>query len=108
VIQKINSPTPLILIRGTKSTENHPEASSGSGMFYDQSKEEQNQSESQDSENKENTRVSEFEKSGMTEVVLDFFEHNPVEKPQPQIGLTTRYQVDATQTKGLLLNKKAE
>jgi hypothetical protein len=43
----------------------------------------------------------------MTGVVMDFYEQKPLEQ-SPSPGLTTRYQVDHSKTKGLLLNKKAE
>jgi hypothetical protein len=108
VIQKVSNPIRLTLIRGTKNTENNLGAGSGSGMSYEQSHENQPPPESQDLETKEDNKVSELKKNGMTAVVLSFLENKLVEQSQHQVGLTAKYQADSSQTKGLLLNKKAE
>lgn len=109
MINKVNSPPKLTLVKASKSMENDPGGSSGSGLGYerlpDRPKEEEEQ------EEKEKIKlavVSELEKAGMTEVVKDFYEHKNSEQPQQSPGLATRYQTKTSRSKGLLLNKKAE
>jgi hypothetical protein len=112
LINKVNAPPKLTLIRASKSMEHDPGASSGSGLGYERPREqnqEENQEEEKDSKGPKLAIVSELEKAGMTEVVKDFYEHRNNETPAPQSpGLSTRYQADVSRTKGLLLNKKAE
>jgi hypothetical protein len=50
--------------------------------------------------------VSPVEQSGMTEVLREFHENK--KEREPSTGLTTRYHPSAGNTKGLLLNRKAE
>ena len=89
--------------------ENDPGASSGSGLAYERPPEREKEKKQEDHEEPKLSIVSELEKVGMTEVIKDFYEHKNPEPTTPSAGLTTkRYSVDATPTKGLLLNKKAE
>jgi len=112
LINKVNALPKLSLVKETKEPQNDPGASSGSGLAYERPRENHpDQSEKKDPG--EDTPVlavvSELEKPGMTEVVKDFYEHRNEEQPQSQSpGLSTRYQIDGSRTKGLLLNKKAE
>ena len=90
--------------------EHDPGASSGSGMAYDRPPErnqEQDTGSEEDQKKPKLSVVSELEKSGMTEVVKDFYEQKTSEQSNPA-GLATRYLTDTSRTKGLLLNKKAE
>lgn len=108
MINKVNNPVHLTLVRETKGAENDPGSSSGSGVAYERPPEKQEEHQDEKPEKPKLMVVSELEKAGMTEVIKDFYEHKVGDQPPPQIGLTTRYQVDSSKTKGLLLNKKAE
>lgn len=111
MINKVNSPPKLTLINASKGMEHNPGASSGSGLSYEGPPKRQDEQEPDEQDDQKKTKlsvVSELEKAGMTEVVIDFYEHkNPEQAPQSP-GLTTKYQSDNSKTKGLLLNKKAE
>jgi hypothetical protein len=90
--------------------EHDPGASSGSGMAYDRPPEKHQGTDSEEDPGSNKPKlsiVSELEKSGMTEVVKDFYELKTPE-PTSSPGLATRYLTDTSRTKGLLLNKKAE
>ena len=108
---KVNRPPQLELVRGSQNLENDPGASSGSGLSYDGPPKDQK---NEDPENEQSGKkpklrvVSELEKGGMTEVVTEFYEHKNPEGQAQNPGLSARYQVDQSKTKGLLLNKKAE
>jgi hypothetical protein len=107
LINKVNNVIDLNQVKASKEAENDPGSSTGSGLTYERPPEGQEQ-EGEKREEKPKLRiVSELEKAGMTEVVKDFYENKPQEAA-PSIGLTTRYQIDTSKTKGLLLNKKAE
>ncbi len=112
MINKVNAPPKLTLVKASKSMEHDPGASSGSGLGYERPQErqkEENQEDDKDPKAPKIAVVSELEKAGMTEVVKDFYEHrNGETAPPASPGLSTRYQADASRTKGLLLNKKAE
>lgn len=108
MINKINNPIHLTLVKETKEAENDPGASSGSGLFYQPPPEQSEEKEEEPKRKRKLAPVSELQKSGMTEVVLDFYEHKSQEHHSPQAGLTSKYQVDSGKSKGLLLNKKAE
>jgi len=112
LINKVNGPTKLTLVKASKGMEHDPGASSGSGLAYERQPEhqkEEKKEEEQDSKGPKLAVVSELEKAGMTEVVKDFYEHRNNETAAPHSpGLSTRYQTDSSRTKGLLLNKKAE
>jgi len=107
LINKVNNSVHLTLVKATKEAENDPGSSTGSGVAYERPPE-KNESEEGNKDHKPRLSVvSELEKAGMTEVVLNFHE-NKLQEQSPQIGLTSRYQIDSSKTKGLLLNKKAE
>jgi len=109
VINKVNNPVHLTLVRETKGAENDPGSSTGSGVAYERPSAQKDERPEEEKKGKPKLAiVSELEKAGMTEVIKDFYENKTGEQPTPQIGLTTRYQVDSSKTKGLLLNKKAE
>lgn len=111
MINKVNSPPKLELVTASKSMENDPGASSGSGLAYERPPEKQEEDSDDDQKKSKKPKlavVSELEKAGMTEVVMDFYENKNQESPPASPGLTNRYQSDLSKTKGLLLNKKAE
>ena len=107
MINKVNATPKLTLVRASKSMEHDPGASSGSGMSYERPPEHEEKQPEKEQPPKLSV-VSELEKAGMTEVVKDFYEHRNGETPHQAPGLSLRYQTDASPTKGLLLNKKAE
>ncbi len=91
--------------------ENDPGASSGSGMAYERPPEHPKDENPSDESNQKKPKlsvVSELEKSGMTEVVVGFYEHKNPETAPTSPGLSSRYHTDHSPAKGLLLNKKAE
>jgi len=112
LINKVNSPPKIALLQESKSMEHDPGASSGSGLAYErppEKHEEKNQDPEDERKKPKLYIVSELEKSGMTEVVLNFYEHKNNDPAPQSAGLTTkRYSVDSSRSKGLLLNKKAE
>ena len=110
MINKVNGPPKLELVRASKNMENDPGASSGGSLGYERPPEQENHEEPQNEKSHKKAKlaiVSELEKAGMTEVVIDFLEHK-TEAPPASPGLTNRYQSDLSKTKGLLLNKKVE
>lgn len=106
MIQKVNRPPMLTLISSTKSTENDPGSSQGSGVAYENPSQQQKKEEQPKDEPKLAV-VSELNKPGMTEVVTEFYFQQKSEF-HVNPGLSVRYASDASPTKGLLLNKKAE
>ncbi len=104
----------LRVVPEPRSTENDPGSSQGSGVAYDApsegSRDSSPDSEPQaqsESEPRSGLRVVvPVEQSGMTEVVREFHENK--KEREPPTGLTTRYHPSAGNTKGLLLNRKAE
>jgi hypothetical protein len=121
LIQKVNRPTHLTLLK-SKRSENDPGSSSGSGLFYGGEHQKEPGSEKKDPappslesiEPKDEKPiphpVSEFEKAGMTAVVQELFEmRKETENAEPaRPGLAVKYTNDASPAKGLLLNRKAE
>ena len=107
MINKVNNVIDLLQVKSAREAENDPGSSSGSGLAYERPPQKDDSKDQPPSEDRKEKVVSELDKSGMTGVVMDFYEHKPQEQP-PSPGLTTRYQVDHSKTKGLLLNKKAE
>jgi len=103
----VNNVIDLLQVKSAREAENDPGSSSGSGLAYERPPQKDASQNEADSEEPREKVVSELDKSGMTGVVLEFYEHKHQES-SPSIGLTTRYQVDHSKTKGLLLNKKAE
>ncbi len=110
MINKVNAPPQLALVKESKETQHDPGASSGSGLAYERHPEAEQQDEKEERPKKKAKLavVSELEKSGMTDVVKDFYENRSSETPAASPGLSIRYQTDSSRTKGLLLNKKAE
>ena len=94
-------------VKSAKEAENDPGSSTGSGLAYERPPEKEKKDDEPESSRPGLRIVTELEKAGMTEVVKEFLENKPEESP-PSINLTSRYQVDTSKTKGLLLNKKAE
>ena len=107
MINKVNNVIDLLQVKSAREAENDPGSSTGSGLAYERPPQKDQHSDEKAAEEPKEKVVSELDKSGMTGVVMEFYEHKSHESP-PSIGLTTRYQVDHSKTKGLLLNKKAE
>jgi len=106
LISKVNNVIDLLQVKSPKEAENDPGSSTGSGLAYERPPEQEKKEDEEP--NRPGLRiVTELEKAGMTEVVKDFYENRP-QDPQPSSQLASRYQVDTSKTKGLLLNKKAE
>jgi hypothetical protein len=111
LINKVNGPPKLTLINASKGMEHNPGASSGSGLSYQGPQDQETDQESKEQGDEKTPKlaiVSELEKSGMTEVVINFYENKNSDPTTQAAGLTTKYQSDHSRTKGLLLNKKAE
>lgn len=110
MIQKVNSPAHLFLVGSAKSAENDPGGSSGSGLAYERPQDQhpQHSSDSDHETPPSSPPTSELDKAGMTSVVIDLLENKDHQPPSPAPGLSTKYLVDQSKTKGLLLNKKAE
>ncbi len=107
MINKVNNVIDLQQVKRAREAENDPGSSTGSGLAYERPPQKEDSKDQPPSEDGKERVVSELDKSGMTGVVMDFYEQKPPEQ-SPSPGLTTRYQVDHSKTKGLLLNKKAE
>ncbi len=107
MINKVNNVIDLIQVKSAKEAENDPGSSTGSGLSYERPPEKEKKDDDPEPSRPGLRIVTELEKAGMTEVVKEFLENKPNEIP-PSTNLTSRYQVDTSQTKGLLLNKKAE
>jgi hypothetical protein len=120
LINKVNRPTHLTLVKGSKASDHDLGGSSGSGVAYEKhadqkphpEKNAQDLKKSEDGNDTEHSGAPHFvEQIGMTEVVRDLLEqaHATQEKATGnRAGLTTKYASDGGTAKGLLLNKKAE
>ena len=92
--------------------ENDPGSSQGSGVAYEGpsggtgDSELEREPEAESSPRPGLRVVVPVEQSGMTEVVREFHENK--KERDPPTGLSTRYHPSAGNTKGLLLNRKAE
>jgi hypothetical protein len=120
LIQKVNRPAFLQLIRASKQAENDPGSSQGGALGYegppqnpsdDHSAKKENANDindPQDSSAPSPLSVVHTEKAGMTAVVTDLLQEKQLNDSSTgsRAGLTTRYSGDGAPAKGLLLNKK--
>jgi hypothetical protein len=117
LIPKVNRPEFRLIVNSAKSSENDPGSSQGSGLAFEgppqQAKKEAEaqESEAQASE-KESSHPTQSESLSVSEqidlgnLVREYHESKKAVAVRP--GLTTQYNHEDSQSKGLLLNKKVE
>ena len=120
MIHKVNRPEFRLLVNSTKSAENDPGSSQGSGVSYerlpDSSKDQNSNSQNPGEERKPELVIHQGESqpnareaSEQIEFGNLVLEYQGSKKDAPvRPGLTTRYLKESSEAKGLLLNKKAE
>ncbi len=119
MIHKVNRPEFRLVVNSTKSAENDPGSSQGSGVAYEglpNSKDQNPNSQTSRDENEPelmvhrgDSELSAKEASEQIELGNLVLEYQGSRKDSPvRPGLTTRYLKEGSEAKGLLLNKKAE
>lgn len=109
MIHKVNRPEFRLVVNSTKSAENDPGSSQGSGVAYEKAPDKDARQDRKEHGNDEEPKTDpsssqvQFE---LGELILDF--QAARKEPHPNPGLTIQYQKEGSLTKGLLLNKKAE
>ncbi len=117
MINKVNKPPSLTLVTsGTKSTKNDPGGGSGSGVAYEKDEKPANSKKSKAEPNALANSLDTEEKSELLEKknishqigLARVFELFKSKVSGNKDDLTSRYQSEALNVKGILLNKKAE
>jgi hypothetical protein len=118
LIQKVNRPALQLIVSSPKATENDPGSSQGGGVAYEQLPHSGDQgaqdpkdaggdsSAAAQGDSSESHPAPVSEQIGFGEVVREFKENHKAPPVHP--GLTTHYQNEGGNAKGLLLNKKVE